>query len=150
MKTYRIENWDVLGCPNVEGRVHIGGQIYGHPDYPDGSWVMSDRVVFFDNENKTAQTMTSGLLQLGEMSEKMRQKDSSLEQLCEEDDMRDAAGRTVKASLQDNFMSYSPDDWGVKKGRSDHKGVDGARQALNDLLRDVFGRAGAPDKKRHH
>lgn len=153
MKTYRIEHWDILGCPEESGKCHIGGQIYGHPDYADGTWVLSDHVVYFDNEQRTAQTLTSGLLQLGEMSDKMKKKkDADLERKSRNDSLLDAAGRPMTSALHDNFCAYNPDDWSPHEDsdKSGHQGVADARDALNDLLKDVFGRPGAPDKKRHH
>lgn len=146
MKTYRFENWDLCGCPDGGGHSHIGGQIYGHAKYPDGSWVMSDKVVYFDHEKLTAQTLSTGLIQLGEMSDKMKQKCREAAASAKEDNILDAMGDPVSALLEDNFAKYNPEEWGIS---GKHKGQE-AGDALAKLLNDVFGRPGGPDKKRQH
>lgn len=142
MKTYRLENWDILACPDMEGRAHVGGQIYGHPDYPDGKWVMTDHVVYFDNDAKQVVTFTSGTYQLGEMSQKMKDKEASLPTAV---GFKDAAGQPFTSVLHDNLVPYDPDDWSVK---GDHKGVQDAKQQLQDILTQVFGKPGK-DVPRH-
>ena len=145
MKTYRIENWDLLHCPHGN-HSHVGGQIYGHPKYPDGTWVMSDKVVYFDHDLLQAMTHTTGLLQLGEMSEKMRKKQVEGDAEAEREDLKDAGGFRP-GLMEDSFQAYNPDEWGTA---GTHQGVQDAMEGLNDLLKQVFGREGAPDKKRHH
>lgn len=154
MKTYRLEKWDMLGCPDGGGHCHVGGQIYGHPEIPDGSWAMSDKVVFFDNEKRQAQTLTSGLVQLGEMSTKMAAKQQQLRTASKADGSpyQDAAGQPFTAMLHDDWVKYDPSEWTVRGGTSNsaHQGIEDAGNTLNDLLQQVFGREGAPDKKRKH
>lgn len=147
MKTYRIEDWDLLLCPEGE-HSHVGGKIYGHPLYEDGTYVMSDAVAYFDADLMQAQTRTTGLLQLGEPSECMKKKMRELPDLTEKDGFTDAAGNKFTSPLGDQFQKYTPNDWSPVTGQ--HEGIQEARDALNDLLKQVFGKPGAPDKKRQH
>jgi hypothetical protein len=143
MKTYRLENWDMLRCPNTDNS-HVGGQIYGHPDYKDGTWVMSSHVLWQDNEKHLVQTHCTGLLQLGEMSDKMKQKQIEAAKDPEVLAMKDANGQPPTVMLRDTFQGYKPEEWGI---HGQHEGVEDASDALNSLLKNIFGRPGKPDTK---
>ena len=46
----RLENWSVISTP--VGTVQLKGDVYGHPDFPDGKFIYSSAIIKVGPPNK--------------------------------------------------------------------------------------------------
>lgn len=61
-QTIRIENWQVATNPWTR-KQYLHGEIYGHPDFPDGHTVTTSRLI--DLRDDVAVTKSGTIYQLG-------------------------------------------------------------------------------------